>query len=155
MLFTFCIRVISYAYLRLLTFLLAILIPTCASSSLAFCMISMFINRVKYTVLMFSLPIFEPVHCSMSSSKCCFLTCEQVSQETGRIILCSHLFTNFPHFAVIHTIKGFRIFNEAAVYAISGIFLLFSMIQWMLAISSLFPLPFVYIAYISGHSKFT
>ena len=32
------IRVVSYAYLRLLMFLLAILIPACASSSLAFCM---------------------------------------------------------------------------------------------------------------------
>ena len=33
------IRVVSSAYLRLLIFLLAILIPACASSSLAFCMI--------------------------------------------------------------------------------------------------------------------
>ena len=33
------IRVVSSAYLRLLIFLLAILIPVCASSSLAFCMI--------------------------------------------------------------------------------------------------------------------
>ena len=32
------IRVVSSAYLRLLIFLLAILIPACASSSLAFCM---------------------------------------------------------------------------------------------------------------------
>ena len=32
------IRVVSSAYLRLLIFLLAILIPTCASSSMAFCM---------------------------------------------------------------------------------------------------------------------
>ena len=32
------IRVVSSAYLRLLLFLLAILIPACASSSLAFCM---------------------------------------------------------------------------------------------------------------------
>ena len=32
------IRVVSYAYLRLLIFLLAILIPVCASSSPAFCM---------------------------------------------------------------------------------------------------------------------
>ena len=32
------VRVVSSAYLRLLIFLLAILIPACASSSLAFCM---------------------------------------------------------------------------------------------------------------------
>ena len=33
------IRVVSYAYLRLLIFLLAFLIPTCALSSLVFCMV--------------------------------------------------------------------------------------------------------------------
>ena len=33
------IRVLSYSYLRLLIFLLAILVPACASSSVAFCMI--------------------------------------------------------------------------------------------------------------------
>ena len=37
-LFAFCHRVVSSAYLRLLIFLPAILIPACASSSLAFCM---------------------------------------------------------------------------------------------------------------------
>ena len=36
--FISAIRVVSYAYLRLLIFLLAILIPACVSSSLAFCM---------------------------------------------------------------------------------------------------------------------
>ena len=39
-LFTFCHRVVSSAYLRLLIFLLAILIQACASSSLAFLMMS-------------------------------------------------------------------------------------------------------------------
>ena len=37
-LFTFCIRVVSSTYLRLLVFLPAILIPACESSSSAFCM---------------------------------------------------------------------------------------------------------------------
>ena len=27
----------------------------------------------------------------------------------------SHLFKNFPHFVVIHTVKGFSIVNEAEV----------------------------------------
>ena len=35
-LFTFCVRVVLSAYLRLLIFLLAVLIPACDSSSLAF-----------------------------------------------------------------------------------------------------------------------
>ena len=32
----------------------------------------------------------------MSSSNCCFLTCIQVSQEAGRVVWLSHLFSNFP-----------------------------------------------------------
>ena len=38
----------------------------------------------------------EPVCCSMSSSNCCFLTCIQVSQESGQVVWYSHLFKNFP-----------------------------------------------------------
>ena len=33
----------------------------------------------------YSFPDLEPVCCSMSSSKCCFLTCIQISQETGKV----------------------------------------------------------------------
>ena len=51
----------------------------------------------------------------MSGSNCCFLTCIQVSQETGKVIWYSHLLKNFPQFVVIHTIKGFSIINEAKV----------------------------------------
>ena len=45
----------------------------------------------------------------MSSSNYCFLTCIQVSQEAGQVVLYSHLFQNFPQFIVIHTVKGFGI----------------------------------------------
>ena len=31
----------------------------------------------------YSSPDLEPIHCSMSSSNCCFLTCIQISQEAG------------------------------------------------------------------------
>ena len=51
----------------------------------------------------------------MSSSGCCFLTCIQVSQETGQVVLYSHLFQNFPQFIVIHTVKGFGIINKAEI----------------------------------------
>ena len=51
----------------------------------------------------------------MSDSNCCFLTCTQVSQEAGQVVWYSHLFKNFPHFVVIHTVKGFSIVNEAEV----------------------------------------
>ena len=50
------------------------------------------------------------------SSKCCFLTCIQVSQEAGQVVWYSHLFNNFPQFVVIHIVKGFSIVNKAEVY---------------------------------------
>ena len=62
---------------------------------------------------MYSFPNIEPVHCSMSCSNCCFLTCIQVSQEVSEVASHSHLFQNFPQFIVIHTVKG--IVNKAEV----------------------------------------
>ena len=64
---------------------------------------------------MYSFPNLEPVYCPMSSVNCCFLSCIQVSQGTGKIFWYSHLFTNFPQLVVIHTVKGFSIGNEAEV----------------------------------------
>ena len=63
---------------------------------------------------MYSFSYWEPV-CSMSSSNCCFLTCIQVSQETGQVVWYSHLFQNFPQFIVIHTVKGSGIVNKAEI----------------------------------------
>ena len=51
----------------------------------------------------------------MFSSNCCFLTHIQVSQEAGKAVWYSHIFKNFPQFAVIHTVKGFQVFSEAQV----------------------------------------
>ena len=51
----------------------------------------------------------------MSSSNYCFLTCKQISQEGGQVVWYSHLFNNFPQFAVIHTIKDFGIVSKAEV----------------------------------------
>ena len=48
-------------------------------------------------------------------SNCCFLTCIQISQETGKVVWFFHLFKNFPQFVVIHTIKGFSTVNAAEV----------------------------------------
>ena len=64
---------------------------------------------------MYSFPNFEPVCCSMSVSNCCFLTCTQISQEAGKLVLYSHLLKNFPQFVVIHTVKGFGIISKAEV----------------------------------------
>ena len=51
----------------------------------------------------------------MSSSNCYFLIYIQISQEAGKVVKYSLLFKNFPQFTVIHTIKGFRLVNEAEV----------------------------------------
>ena len=64
---------------------------------------------------MYSFPNFELVCCSMSCSNSCFLICIQVSQEAGKEVWYSHLFKNFPHFVVIHTVKVFSIVNEVEV----------------------------------------
>ena len=64
---------------------------------------------------MYSFPNLEPVHFSVSGSKCCFLTCRQVSQEAGNVVWYSHLLKNFPQFVLIHTVKGFSIISEAEV----------------------------------------
>ena len=113
------IQVVSSAYLRLLIFLLEILILAYDSSSPAFHMMYFAYKWNKqsdniqpwYTPL----PNFEPVHCSMSSSNCCFLNSIQISQESGKVVWHSHLFKNFPQFVVIHIDKGFSVVNEAKV----------------------------------------
>ena len=48
----------------------------------------------------------------MSSSNCCFLTCIQISQEAGQMVVDSHLLKNF---VVINMVKGFGIVNKAEV----------------------------------------
>ena len=47
----------------------------------------------------------------MSSSNYCFLTCVQISQEADQVVWYYHLFQNFPQFIVIHTVKGFGIYQ--------------------------------------------
>src|SRR5574339_246359 len=51
----------------------------------------------------------------MSSLNCCFLTYIQISQEADQVVWDSHLFQNFPQLIVIHTVKGFGIFNKAEI----------------------------------------
>ena len=64
---------------------------------------------------MYSCPDLEPVCCFMSSSNYCFLTCIQISQEAGQVVWYSHLLTNFPQVAVIHTVKVFWIVNKTEI----------------------------------------
>ena len=57
----------------------------------------------QYTALTYSFCNFEPVHCSMSGSNCCFLICIQVSQEIGKVFWYFHL--RIFQFVVIHTVS--------------------------------------------------
>ena len=120
----YAIRVVSSAYLRLLIFLPTILIPACASSSLAFYMMysAYKLNKQGDNIqaLMYSFPNLEPVCCSMSSSNCCFLSSIEVSQDAGKVLWYSHLFQNFPVCCDLY--KDFSIVNEAEI----NVFLEFS-----------------------------
>ena len=64
---------------------------------------------------MYSFYDLEPVHCSMSGSNCCFLTCIQVSQEAGTGVWYFHVLKHFPQVVVIYT-KAFSVVNEADVF---------------------------------------
>ena len=100
---------------------------------------------------MHSFPSLEPVCCSMSSSDCCFLTYMRISQEAGKVVWYSHLFKNFPQLVMTHTVKGSSMVNEAEVDVFLE-FSYFSMIQWMLAIWPLVPLPFLNPACTHAHT---
>ena len=39
----------------------------------------------------------------------------EISQEASKVVWYSHLFKNFPQFAVIHTVKGFGVVNKTEV----------------------------------------
>ena len=147
----------SSAYLRLLIFLQAVLIPACDSSSPACPMIypAYKLNNKgwQYAALTYSFPNLELVHCSMSSSNYCFLTCIQIFQEADKVVCCSHLLKNFLQFVVILTVKGFGTVNKLEVDVFWNS-LAFSMIQRMLAIWSVVPLPLLNPTWTSGSSWF-
>ena len=108
----------------------------------------------QYTALTYSFPNLKPVCFTMSSSNCCFLTVIQISQEADKVVWYPHLFKNVPQFVVVHTVKGFFIVNKAEVdvfWNSTGLL----MIQWVLGIWSLVPLPFLNPSWTSGSSRFT
>ena len=109
------IRVVSSAYLRLLIFFQAILIPAYASSSPALSIYSAYkLNKQGDNIQPWH-TLLEPVSCSMSSSNCCFLTCIPISQEEAQVVWYSHLLKNFPESVVILTVKVFGIVNKAEI----------------------------------------
>ena len=146
------IGVVSFACLRLLIFLLAILIPVCDSSSLGFCQMHTACklhyqgDNIQPCDALFQILNQSVVSCPLES-----VLSWPAYRFLRRQLTCSHkvisrLFKDFPHFFFfcIHTIKGFSIVNEAEedVWNFSA----FSMIQQILAIWSLILLSFLNLA---------
>ena len=72
------------------------------------------ISSVTYTVLTYSFPNLEPV-CPCLDLTVASWPRVQISQEAGKVVWYSHLFKNFPQFALIHTVRGFSVVNETEV----------------------------------------
>ena len=151
------IRLVSSIYLRLLIFLQAVLIPVCESFSLAFhIMQSAFkLNNLGDSVQTWHTPFLI---LNQSYVPCLFLTVASSSAyrfpsrqvRWNDIPVCIRIF----QFVVIHTIKDFSVVNKAEVDVFWNS-LAFSLIQQMLSIWSLVPLPFLNSACTSGSSRFT
>ena len=109
---------VSSAYLRLLIFLPAILIPACASFSPAFLMMysAYKLNKQGDDIQPWSTPFLI---WSQSVVSCPFLTV--ASQPTYRFLQRQVRWSGIPisfrifQFIVVHTIKGFGIVNNAEV----------------------------------------
>ena len=112
------IRVVSSAYLRLLIFHLVILIPACASSSLAFLMMLSAYklnnqgDNVQSWLTHFPILSQYIVPCPVVTvaSLCAYRFLRSQAKWSG-----SPISKNFPQFVVIHTVEGFGIVNEAEV----------------------------------------
>ena len=151
------IRVVSSAYLRLLIFLPAFLIPACASSSLAFCiMYSRYkLNKQGDNIQPWRTPF--PIW-NQSVVPCPVLTVASwpAYRFLRRQVRWSGITISLRIFkiVVIHTVKGFGVVNKAEVDVFFWNSLAFLMVQQMSAIWSLVPLLFLNPAWTSGSSQF-
>ena len=110
------IRTVSSTYLRLLMFLPAILIPACASSSPAFCLMysAYKLNKQGDNIQPWRTPF--PIW-NQSIVSCPVLTI--ASWPAYRFLRMQvrwagiPISKNFPQFVVIHTVKGFVVVNKA------------------------------------------
>ena len=103
---------VSSAYLRLLVFFPAVLIPACGSSSMTFHMMhSVYkLNKLGNNIQPWCTP--WPI-LNQSVVPCLILT--PISCPISKVICYSSLFKNFPQFVLIHIVKGFSEVSEAEV----------------------------------------
>ena len=110
------IRVVPSAYLRLLIFLLAILIPTSASSRAAFLMMysAYKLNEQVDNIQPWCTP-FPIWHQSVVLCLVLTVASRPAHKLLSRQIRCSGIPISFRifQFGVIHTVKGFSVVNEA------------------------------------------
>ena len=114
----YAIWVVSSAYLILLIFLPAILLPACASSSPAFLiMYSAYnLNKQGDNIQPWHTPFpvwsQSVVPCPVITAAS-WLACRFLKRQVKWWY--SHLFQNFPECIVIHTVKGFGIVNKEEI----------------------------------------
>ena len=131
--FLSAIRVVSSAYLRLLVFLLAILIPACDSSNPAFHMMysAYNLNKRGDSIQPWCSPFpilnqfFVPCLVLTVASWLAYRFLRRKVRWSGIPI-----YLKIFQFILIHTVKGFSIVNEAEVDVFWNS-LAFPMIQWM------------------------
>ena len=106
-------RVVSSAYLRLLIFLPAILIPACASSSPMFLVIysAYKLNKQGDDIQPWRTQSVVPCPVPTVASWPAYTFLKRQVQ----VVWYSLLFQNFPQFIVIHTVRGFGIVNKAEI----------------------------------------
>ena len=132
--FLSAIRMVSFVYLRLLIFLLAILIPACVLPSLAFRMMysAYKVNKQGHSIHPWCTPF---TICNQSIVPYPILAV--VSWHAYRLLRRQVRWSGIPisfrifQFVLIHTVKGFGIVNEAEVNVFWNS-LAFSMIQHMI-----------------------
>ena len=118
------IKVVSSAYLRLLIFLPAIFISACASSSPVFLLMcsAYKLNKQGDNIQPWRTPflIWNQTVSPCLLLNCCFLTCIQISQQAGQVVL---VFPSLEFSTVCCDLhKGFGVINKAEV----DVFLVFS-----------------------------
>ena len=148
------IRVVSSAYLRLLIFLLAILNPACAYSSPAFLMMYSAYKLYKQG------GNIQPWHTpfpiwNQSVFPCPVLTVASwpAYRFLKRQVRWSGITISLKNFHNLLWSTQSKPMKQKWLFFWNS--LAFSMIQWMLAIWSLVPLPFIKPAWMSGSSQFT
>ena len=150
------IRVISSAYLRLLIFCPAILIPACNSSSLAFHITcyACKLNKQGDNKQPCHSP-FSILNQSVVPYKVLTVDSWNAHRFHRRQIRWSGIpiSKSFPQFVMIHTVKGFSVVNEVEV----GVFVIPLLFLWSNGCWQFdlwIPLPFLNSPYTSGSSQF-